>query len=101
MRGQGKYPEQTKTMQLKITNREDGSGFFLAPTIYQSCMNPDEIRIEPLFIVEESETELLVKNRYQREHIDLTKMKAELLPWEAKIHKSDCLHCENCGRCGW
>jgi hypothetical protein len=98
---QGKYPEQTKTMQIKITNPKDGSVFFLAPTIYQSCMNPDDIRIDPLWITEKSGWELLVKNRYQSEQIDLRKMQVELLPWEAKIRKTDCLHCENCGRCGW
>lgn len=91
----------TKTRQLQIVDREDGSSMMLAPTIYQSCMNPDEIQVYPLQISVESDTELTVENRYQKERIDLNKKRVEVLPWEEKIQKSDCLHCVNCGRCGW
>ena len=58
----------------------------ISPVLYQSCMHPEKIHIDPVQIrIDGEEIWSLV----------------EILPWEAKIKKKSCIPCTNCGRCSW
>ena len=94
---------QTETLQLKMTDCVTGENKVVSPVIYQSCMNPDDIRIYPLKVmcVENAENTVIAENRYERIQIDLRRQQIQISEWKAEIHKTECTKCENCGRCGW
>ncbi|HBD41011.1 MAG TPA: hypothetical protein DC035_04970 [Lachnospiraceae bacterium] len=64
-------------------------------------MRPDEITIYPLTITLLAEDRIQITTKYQQKEVDLKDKEIEVCEWEAKIHKVECTHCENCGRCGW
>lgn len=96
---------ETKTMQIKIINKKNGDNKIISPIIYQSCMNPDEINIYPLQIKLNNKSgenpEIIATTRYESIIFDWENYEIFVSPWEAKIHKTECIRCENCGRCGW
>lgn len=92
---------QMKDKQLRITNQQTGENQIFAPTIYQSCMNPQDIRIYEMKIRRQSERRIEIQTHYGSWEVDLSDKLVEVTNWEAKIHKVDCKKCENCGRCGW
>lgn len=73
----------------------------ISPVVYQSCMHPEEIHIDPVQIrVEYGEICFQVRN--QRWKIPQSEAgTVEILPWKAKIEKKNCIPCTNCGRCSW
>lgn len=98
------YHVQTETLQLKILDRETGENQVISPVIYQNCMKPDDIRIFPLTVKISTDDEnniIMAENRYERIRIDLRRQQVQVSKWKAEIHKTECIKCENCGRCGW
>lgn len=73
----------------------------ISPVLYQSCMQPEKIYIDPVQIRIDS-GEICFQVRNQQCTIRETEASSvELLPWEAKIKKKSCIPCTNCGRCSW
>ena len=73
----------------------------ISPVLYQSCMHPEKIHIDPVQIRIDRE-EICFQVRNQQWTIRETEASSvELLPWEAKIKKKSCIPCTNCGRCSW
>lgn len=75
-----------------------------APTLYRSSMNPDYKEIKTMKVEvkkKEEKTYVEFSSRYFHESVEVTGQSFQVLPWKAKIEKADCLHCCNCGRCGW
>lgn len=92
---------QMKDKQLRITDQQTGENQIFSPAIYQSCMNPQNIRIYEMKILRRSGQKMEIQTHYGSWEIDLSDKLVEVADWEAKIHKVDCRKCENCGRCGW
>lgn len=73
----------------------------ISPVLYQSCMHPEKIHIDPVQIsIDREEIRFQVRNQQwtiPRSEADFV----EILPWEAKIKKKSCIPCTNCGRCSW
>ena len=90
-----------KDKQLCITNKKTKENQVFSPTVYQSCMNPKDIRIYDMTIQRLSTTTIQIVTRYQSAIIDVTKNNIAISSWKASIHKPDCRKCENCGRCSW
>ena len=91
----------TKEKQLRIFDEKSGKWEVFSPVIFQNCMRPEEVTIYPLTITLLAEDRIQIKTKYQQREFDLKDKEIELCEWEAKIHKVECTHCENCGRCGW
>ena len=91
----------TKEKQLRIFDEKSGKWEVFSPVIFQNCMRPDEITIYPLTITLLAEDRIQITTKYQQKEVDLKDKEIEVCEWEAKIHKVECTHCENCGRCGW
>lgn len=73
----------------------------ISPVLYQSCMHPEKIHIDPVQIrIDNGEICFQVKNQ-QWTIRETEASSVELLPWEAKIKKKSCIPCTNCGRCSW
>ena len=72
-----------------------------SPVLYQSCMHPEKIHIDPVQIrIDREKIGFQVRN--QRWTIRRSEASSvEILPWEAKIKKKSCIPCTNCGRCSW
>lgn len=71
------------------------------PVLYQSCMHPEKIHINPVQIrIDNGEICFQVKNQQWTIHKSEASS-VEILPWEAKIKKKSCIPCTNCGRCSW
>ena len=73
----------------------------ISPVLYQSCMHPEKIHIDPVQIrIDREKIGFQVRN--QRWTIRRSEASSvEILPWEAKIKKKSCIPCTNCGRCSW
>ena len=91
----------TTTKQLRITDTVTGENQVFSPSIYQSCMHPEEIKIYEMTVRKFSETEIEIQTHYGTWNVSLEGKKVEISPWKGEIHKVDCKKCENCGRCGW
>lgn len=91
----------TKEKQLRIFDEKSGKWEVFSPVIFQNCMRPEEVTIYPLTITLLAEDRIQIETKYQQREFDLKDKEIELCEWEAKIHKVECTHCENCGRCGW
>lgn len=91
----------TKTKQLRVTNILENNNKIFSPIIYQSCMNPEDIRIYEMKIVKCSHFLWMIETHYEKVELDVRNFQLDVSDWEAKIHKVDCKKCENCGRCGW
>ena len=91
----------TKEKQLRIFDEKSGEWEVFSPVIFQNCMRPEEVTIYPLTITLLAEDRIQIETKYQQRDFDLKDKEIELCEWEAKIHKVECTHCENCGRCGW
>lgn len=91
----------TTTKQLRITDTAAGKNQVFSPSIYQSCMHPEQIQIYPLDIQKISESELKLETHYGTWIVNLSGKNVEISDWKGEIHKVDCKKCENCGRCGW
>ena len=73
----------------------------ISPVLYQSCMYPEKIHIDPVQIRIDRE-EICFQVRNQQWTIRRSEASSvEILPWEAKIKKKSCIPCTNCGRCSW
>ena len=73
----------------------------ISPVLYQSCMQPEKIYIDPVQIrIDRGEICFQVKNQQWTIHKSEASS-VEILPWEAKIKKKSCIPCTNCGRCSW
>ena len=73
----------------------------ISPVLYQSCMHPEKIHIDPVQIRIDRE-EICFQVRNQQWTIRSSEASSvEILPWEAKIKKKSCIPCTNCGRCSW
>lgn len=73
----------------------------ISPVLYQSCMNPENIHIDPVQIrMDGNEICFRVKNQQWTIGTEEAST-VEILPWEAKIEKKSCVPCTNCGRCSW
>lgn len=73
----------------------------ISPVLYQSCMHPEKIHIDPVQIRIDRE-EICFQVRNQQWTIRRSEASSvEILPWEAKIKKKSCIPCTNCGRCSW
>lgn len=72
-----------------------------SPVLYQSCMNPENVHIDPVQIIMDGE-EICFQVKNQKWIIrDSEASSVEILPWEAKLKKKSCIPCTNCGRCSW
>ena len=73
----------------------------ISPVLYQSCMQPEKIHIDPVQIrIDGEEICFQVRNQQWTIHRSEASL-VEILPWEAKIKKKSCIPCTNCGRCSW
>lgn len=73
----------------------------ISPVLYQSCMHPEKIHIDPVQItIDRGEICFQVKSQQWFIH-ESEGPSVEILPWEAKIKKKSCIPCTNCGRCSW
>lgn len=73
----------------------------ISPVLYQSCMHPEKIHIDPVQIgIDRGEICFQVRNRQWTIHKSEASS-VEILPWEAEIKKKSCIPCTNCGRCSW
>ena len=73
----------------------------ISPVLYQSCMHPEKIHIDPVQIRIDRE-EICFQVRNQQWTIRSSEASSvEILPWEAKIKKKSCIPCTNCGGCSW
>ena len=73
----------------------------ISPVLYQNCMHPEKIHIDPVQIRIDS-GEICFQVRDQQWIIRESEASSvEILPWEAKIKKRSCIPCTNCGRCSW
>lgn len=91
----------TTTKQLRITDEATGENQVFSPSIYQSCMHPENIQIYEMTLQIISETEFQIKTHYGNWTVNLSGKSVEISDWKGEIHKVDCKKCENCGRCGW
>ena len=93
----GKLLIITASHTFRIRNRE----MEISPVLYQSCMHPEKIHIDPVQIrIDREEIGFQVRN--QQWTIRRSEASSvEILPWEAKIKKKSCIPCTNCGRCSW
>lgn len=87
----------TASHTFRIRNEE----MEISPVLYQSCMHPEKIHIDPVQIrIDREEIGFQVRN--QQWTIRRSEASSvEILPWEAKIKKKSCIPCTNCGRCSW
>ena len=73
----------------------------ISPVLYQSCMHPEKIHIDPVQIrIDKGEIRFQVRNQQWTIHKSEASS-VEILPWKAKIKKKSCIPCTNCGRCSW
>lgn len=73
----------------------------ISPILYQNCMHPEIIHIDPVQIkIGEGEICFQVKNRRWTIR-EAEASSVEILPWEGEIKKKGCIPCRNCGRCSW
>ena len=73
----------------------------ISPVLYQNCMYPEKIHIDPVQIRIDS-GEICFQVRDQKWIIHESEASSvEILPWEAEIKKRSCIPCTNCGRCSW
>ncbi len=91
----------TTTEQLRITDEVTGENQVFSPSVYQSCMHPETIRIYEMTLQIISDTELQIQTHYGKWTVNLSGKRVEVSDWKGEIHKVDCKKCENCGRCGW
>ncbi len=93
----GKILIITASHTFRIRNQERE----ISPVLYQSCMHPEKIHIDPVQIRIDRE-EICFQVRSQQWTIGKSEASfVEILPWEAKIKKKSCIPCTNCGRCSW
>lgn len=91
----------TVKTQIRIRDPQGNETEVWSPTLYQSCMNPQRIELRPLYVEICPGGGLRIGNSYGSRTLDLERCILEAAPWVPKIHKTDCRHCENCGRCSW
>ena len=73
----------------------------ISPVLYQNCMHPEIIHIDPVQIRIDS-GEICFQVRDQQWIIRESEASSvEILPWKAEIKKRSCIPCTNCGRCSW
>lgn len=73
----------------------------ISPVVYQSCMHPEQIHIDPVRI-ETGNGEISFTVRSRRWIIPESEAgSVEIMPWEAKLEKKSCVPCTNCGGCSW
>ena len=73
----------------------------ISPVLYQSCMHPEKIHIDPVQIRIDSGVICFQMRNQQWTIYKSEASSVEILPWEAKIKKKSCIPCTNCGRCSW
>lgn len=73
----------------------------ISPVLYQSCMHPEKIHIDPVQIRIDSGVICFQMRNQQWTIYKSEASSVEILPWEAKIKKKSCIPCMNCGRCSW
>ena len=84
----------------------------ISPVLYQSCMHPEKIHIDPVqILIDRGEICFQVRNQQwtiretEASSVELlpweAKIKKKSCIWEAKIKKKSCIPCTNCGRCSW
>ena len=73
----------------------------ISPVLYQNCMHPEKIHIDPVQIRIDSGVICFQMRNQQWTIYKSEASSVEILPWEAKIKKKSCIPCMNCGRCSW
>ncbi|WOC32649.1 MULTISPECIES: hypothetical protein [Caproicibacterium] len=89
----------TASTQVKVS--ADGTQTVFAPSLYQNCMRPEEITILPLTLEFLPSGLLRLSTRYSHAEVSIAAADIQTADWQAVFHPSDCIHCTNCGRCGW
>ena len=89
----------TASSQLKLLEKDVESIF--APSLYQNCMEPEKIEILPLTLEFLPQNRLQISTRYTKKEVDIDTCRFSTADWQAAFHTTDCVHCTNCGRCGW
>lgn len=69
-----------------------------SPVIYQSCMNPEDIIIYPLEIIQHGNM-IIFKDHYHSGKWLLNQEKVQIKAWYPKLKRQGCEPCSNCGRC--
>ena len=73
----------------------------ISPVLYQNCMHPEIIHIDPVQIRMEK-GEICFQVRDQQWIISESEASSvEILPWKAEIKKRSCIPWTYCGRCSW
>ncbi len=90
----------TATTQLRIWTKKEGEPEIWAPSLYQSAMKPEHIEIRTMK-VRIKKNQWWIQTRYKETKINADQVRIETAPWIPMIEKTDCLHCRNCGHCGW
>lgn len=91
----------TAAIQLRIRDIHTGEIKVFQPKVIQNCMKPDEIQIYTLTITQPKLGELQLENDFESSTIELSGKTIEISPWTARLTKSSCVNCTNCGRCSW
>lgn len=72
-----------------------------APVYYQSCMDPSQVWIYPLYIWEYPDGQIGLESMGKAIRKIDRKEAVEVSEWIPQQKKSDCRKCVNCGRCSW
>ena len=91
----------TGACKIELSHKQSGEKKTYEPKVYQSCMNPSQIEIKTLQISMLENKYLMIKTDYETSQIDITDLEIDIQPWKARIYKSSCNPCANCGRCSW
>lgn len=87
--------------QIDVMRKDTKEKFHYSPTVYQSCMNPEDIRVYDMKLQRIQKSKLQIVTKYESVTIDTRDYEFEVKSWQAVIHKPKCTQCENCGRCSW
>lgn len=87
--------------QIDVIDKKTKENIHYSPTVYQSCMNPEDIRVYDMKLRRMQKSKLQIVTKYESITIDAKEYEFEVKPWQAIIHKPQCTQCENCGRCSW
>lgn len=85
--------------RIVVKDSKAGEEKSFAPSVYQSCMEPDNVVIHTLQINDQGNGIFEIKTKYDSCRINILECDLTVFPWHASLQRMDCRHCENCGRC--
>lgn len=95
------YRVVTCAAQVRLKREPQAEWEVWAPTLYQSCMEPENMEVRPLVAEIGEDGTLRLSTKYGSCRIQPESAEIQVSAWEPVIQKTDCRHCRNCGRCSW